>query len=469
MRPIDLPTLSPTPHPAPARQRRGRRKLALATLCLAVRIAQLDTSVVNLALHPVGRYFGAGVSALQWVIDGYNLVYAVLLLTGGLVADLFGRRLVFIAGAVTFALASLVCAAAPDVAVLIAGRVLAGLAAALLLPASLAIVRIVWPDPDERAHALGIWAACNGLAFVIGPTAGGLLIEAFGWRSIFMVVVPLGVAAAGLALATLPESADPQGRHVDLSGQILGAVVLGALALGTIEMEHARFIACTALGVACVAFPAFVLIERTRGPAALVPLGLFGIPRFRASILATAGMTFGMYGLLFMVPLTWQASGALSALGAGLALVPMAFVFALVSPFSGKLSAKLGARVLTSGGVALIGGGLLVLAVPVAHRSIAIAEAGLVLAGLGMGFATGPLFGLAVGAVPAARSGTAAALINVARMAGATFGVAVLGSIFAASGGDAEGLRYAMLLGGLVQLVCAGIAWREQRPTPSCA
>lgn len=457
--------LSSDVSPAPDIRGRSSRGLVLATLCLAALIAQLDTSVVNLALHPIGRYFEARVSALQWIIDGYNLVYAVLLLTGGLIADLVGRRLVFIVGAVTFTLASLLCAAAPNVPFLIAGRVLAGLGAALLLPASLAIIRVIWPDPGERGHVLGIWAACNGLAFVIGPAVGGLLIEAFGWRSVFIVVIPLGLAAAALAVATLAESADPHGRDFDLPGQVLGAFVLGGLALAVIEIQHAPLIAGAALAIAAVACPLFALVERKRGSAALVPLTLFRIPPFRASVLATTAMTFGMYGVLFMEPLTWQESGELSALQAGLALVPMAFVFALVSPFSGGLSGKVGVRALTSGGVALIGCGLIVLAASAGQRSLLMTEAGLVLTGFGMGFATGPLFGLAVGTVPAARSGTAAALINVARMVGATFGVAVLGSVFAAHGGHTGGLRSAMLLGGLVQLVCAGIAWLEQPPT----
>jgi EmrB/QacA subfamily drug resistance transporter len=456
--------LASNARPAPKHRSRNPRKLALATLCLAVLIAQLDTSVVNLALRPIGRYFEAGVSALQWIVDGYNLVYAVLLLTGGLIADLAGRRFVFAAGSVVFALASLVCALAPNVAILITGRILAGLGAALLLPASLAIIRVVWPDPVERGHALGIWAAGNGLAFVIGPTVGGLLIEAFGWRSIFVVVIPFGLAAAALAVVTLPESADPKGRDLDLPGQVLGALVLGGLALAAIEILHARGIAATALAIACIAGPLFVLVEGKRDAAALVPLTLFHIPCFRASILATTAMTFGMYGVLFMEPLTWQSSGQLTALEAGLALVPMAAVFALTSPFSGSLSAKVGVRTMTSGGVALIGCGLLVLAASAGQRSIAVAEAGLILAGFGMGLATGPLFGLAVGTVPGARSGTAAALINVARMVGATLGVAVLGSVFDALGGDSDGLRSALLLGGLVQLACACIAWLEQRP-----
>jgi EmrB/QacA subfamily drug resistance transporter len=442
---------------------RAGRGLALATLCLAVLIAQLDSSVVNLAVRPIGRSLDASVAELQWTIDGYNLAYAVLLLTGGLLADLYGRRLVFMAGAVVFVAGSLVCAAAPNVAVLIGGRVIAGIGAALLLPSSLALIAVVWPDPAKRRNALGIWSACNGLSFVIGPTLGGLLIEHAGWRSIFIVVIPLGMAAVGLALALLPESSDPHGRAFDAPAQFLGALTLGGLALAAIQAQDFPMLSAGAAALACLALPLFWMVERRRGDAALVPLDLFRVPTFRGAILATAGMTFGMYGMLFLLPMSWQRAGRLDAVGAGLALVPMAAIFALVSPFSGLLTNKLGSRATASGGVALIGCGLCVLSAVADDRAILPAIIGLSMTGLGMGVATGPLFAVAVGAVAPARSGTASALINVARMVGATIGVAMLGSVYAVLGGGPSGLRVALLLGGAVQLCGAATAWIEGR------
>ena len=437
--------------------RNTNRPLALATLCGAVLVAQLDTSVVNLATHPIGAYFKADVATLQWVVDAYNLVYAALLLTGGLIADLYGRRRVFIAGILVFTLASLLCALAPDMPILIGGRALAGIGAALMIPASLSLVRVIWPDPAARGHALGIWAACNGLAFVIGPTLGGVLIGWFGWRSIFLVVIPVGIASMVLARRVLPESADRRGRAFDAAGQILGATALGGAVFAAIVADGDAHAALVALGAACAAAVWFVAAERRRGAEALVPLDLFRIPAFRGAMLAAMAMTFGMYGVLFLQPLVWQSTGGLSPIGAGLALMPMALVFVLVSPWSGALSHRVGTRFMTSGGVAVIGCGLLVLAAT-EGRQVGFAEIGLVMTGLGMGLATGPLLGAAVGAVPAERSGTAASLINVARMAGATMGVAILGAAFAAFHGDAAGLRVAMLLGGLVQLGGAAIA-----------
>lgn len=202
----------------------GTGKAALlATMCLAVLLAQVDTSVVNLATHSIRADLGASVVGLQWVLDAYNLTYALLLLTGGLLSDLYGRRRLFLLGAAVFTVGSVVCAAAPWVALLIFGRAITGAGAALLLPASLSIIRVEWQDEQARNRALGIWAACNGLAFVIGPTIGGALVDAFGWRSLFLIAVPLGGAAIGVGLRVIPESRDPADRRLDLIGQLCGA------------------------------------------------------------------------------------------------------------------------------------------------------------------------------------------------------------------------------------------------------
>lgn len=428
------------------------RWLCLTTLCLAILVAQIDTAVVNLATRPIGEYFTAGVSELQWVVDSYNLVYAVLLLTGGLLADLYGRRRVFMGGAAIFTAASLLCAVAPSASFLIGARAFAGLGAALLIPASLAIIRVVWQDPHDRGRTLGIWAACNGLAMAIGPTLGGLLIRQFGWRSIFLVVIPLSLAALILAIPSIPESSDPQDRHFDAPAQLLGAAALGCLAFSAIRLHDASIVAAIALLGSMLALALFIKVEAKKGSAALVPLDIFHKREFRGAIAATAGMTFSMYGVLFLLPLTWQSTGRLSVAEAGIALMPMALAFAFVSPFSALLAAKLGARLMTAGGGAIIAGGVLLIGSSAHHASLVPAEAGLALTGLGMGFATGPLTGAAVGAVAAARSGTASALVNVARMAGATIGVAILGAVFAMAHGGPDGLRLAMFIAGLVQI-----------------
>ncbi len=461
MRQIYEQTLA-TPYAQQTRARSGSRWV-LTTVCLAVLLAQVDTSVVNLALRSIGLRLHAAVTGLQWILDAYNLCYAVLLLTGGLLCDLYGRRRLFIVGAAIFTGGSVLCAAAPGVPLLIAGRAVAGAGAALLLPASLAIIRVAWTEEQARNRALGIWAACNGLAFIIGPALGGLLVDRFGWRSVFLIVVPLGVVAIGCALRVVAESSDPAGRRFDAPGQISGALALAGLALTGIAGAHDRALAAIAGGVGVIALVGFVLIEHRRGPAAMVPLELFGSPRFVGTLTATSAMTFGMYGVLFLVPLVWQSGAVFAAGTAGIALMPMAGVFFVVSNASGRLLESIGARVLISGGTALIGVGLFVIAFSAAGEPLWLAEMGLVLSGLGMGLNTGPLYGVAVAAVPAARSGSAASLINVARMIGATLGVAVLGTAFALGGAGGAGLRAAMLLGGAVQIVGGAVAWRALR------
>jgi MFS transporter, DHA2 family, methylenomycin A resistance protein len=427
-----------------------RSGAVLLTLCLGVLVAQVDTSVVNLAMQPIGSAFHASVPALQWVLDAYNLTYATLLLTGGLVADLYGRRLAFQIGAAVLTVASVACALAPSVEVLIAVRAAAGIGSALLLPASLSIVRVHWTDQTARRRALGIWASCNGLAFVIGPTIGGLFIAWFGWPSVFLLAVPFALAAFVLAGVAVPESSDPVGRHSDYPGQILGAIILGGLVFAGIDGN--RESSMLVLVVSLLALPLFLLVEKRAASAALVPLELFRKPAFCGAVAATASMTFGIYGMIFLLPLVWQSSGFLSSQTAGLALMPCALMFFLVAPRSGPLAQRYGVRALTAGGTALIGCGLLVLAATDAGRPMALAQVGLGLAGIGMGLNTGPLMSVAVDAVTAARSGTASSLINVARMVGATLGVAFLGTAFAVWHGGAEGLRAAMLAGGIVQL-----------------
>jgi MFS family permease len=397
------------------------------------------------------------------VLDAYNLTYATLLLTGGLIADLYGRRLAFQFGAAMLTVASLGCAFASSVDFLIAARAAAGVGAALLLPASLSIIRVVWTDQAERRRALGVWASCNGLAFVIGPTLGGFCIAWFGWPSVFLLVVPLALAAFVLAGIAVPESSDPADRHEDLPGQILGAIVLGGLVYAGIVGHSAGGSSIIALVLSIVALPLFWLAEHRAGTAALVPLDLFHKRPFCGAMTAAASLTFGIYGVIFLVPLVWQSSGFLTPQTAGLALMPMPLLFFLVAPRSGHMAQRVGVRVMTASGTALTTCGLLVLAATQAGRPLIVAEIGLALAGIGLGLNTGPLMSVAVDAVSAARSGTASALINVARMTGATLGVAFLGGAFAQWHGGTEGLRAAMLAGAAVQFCGVLVAWLSIR------
>lgn len=435
-------------------------RLALITLCLAVLVAQIDTAIINLATHSIARDLNIGVSTLQWIIDSYNLVYAIFLLTGGLLADLYGRRFIFMIGAAIFTIASLICAAAPSAFILIIGRSLAGFGAALFIPASLAIIRVTWLEPAKRGHILGIWAACNGIAFVIGPTLGGLLISYFSWRSIFIIVIPISIAVLALAPISIKESSDPQGREIDGLAQILGAFSLGFLAVAAIQFHTAPQTAIFAFTLSLIALFLFIRVEAKKGSTALIPLDIFSSSSFCGAMIATAGMTFGMYGVLFILPLTWLSSGQLSTSAVGIALIPMALIFAITSPFSSILSRYHSLRKLAIGGSAIISLGLFLISVTANSQSIIFTEVGLILTGLGMGCATGPLMNIAISSTIAARSGTASALINVARMFGATIGVAILGTLFTLMNGGANGLQLAMLIGGTIQIICTIVAWK---------
>jgi EmrB/QacA subfamily drug resistance transporter len=434
---------------------------SLTVLCLGVIVAQVDTSVVNLAVQPIGKSLQASVTQLQWVVDAYNLVYAALLISGGLLADLYGRRLIFIVGCVIFTIASLGCALAPTIAILIGARAVTGLGSAILIPASLSLIRVIYPDERIRGRALGIWAGCNGVSLAIGPSLGGYLIHSFGWRAVFLVVVPIGVMAAIGALLWVPESADREGRTFDAPGQLLGIVSLAGITLAAIQSSHFPVvwtILLTLCGFGLLSL--FVVAERRLGQRALMPVSMFSTGQFNGAIAGTAAMTFGMYGTLFLFPLASLSLDRLAPTGVGLALLPMALSFVAISPFSGFFSEYLGKRHTISIGLATIGLGNIALGIAFADSLLIAEEFGLLLTGIGMGMATGPLTAVAVSSVARERAGTASALINVARMVGATIGVAALGSVYAFLREPALGFIVAMLCGGSIQLFGSIATWR---------
>ncbi|MBV8751510.1 MAG: MFS transporter [Hyphomicrobiales bacterium] len=435
----------------------------LVTMSLGVLIAQIDTSVVNLAVKKIGASLGAGVTELQWVVDAYNLVYASLLLTAGTLADLYGRRRIFALGIALFTLGSLVCGFAPNAAVLIGGRAVAGLGAALEIPTSLAILTVAYQDKKERAHALGVWASCNGLAFIIGPTLGGVLVDSVGWRSIFLLIVPICVLALVLTMTSVPESTDPKGRSLDAPGQALAIAGLGALSLAVIEGPRWGWesIGSAAAFVASALSALLFVLRQKDSNGALVPLAMFKNRVFSASLGIAAAMTFGMYAMLFLTPLYLQAGRGDGALLAAIELLPMSVTFVVVSQLSGKIANAYGPRLPMTLGMAMMGTGLFMLALIPLNHSLLLIEAALLVIGCGLGLNTGPVNAVAVANASSARSGTASGLLNTARMVGATLGVALLGAIFAmfsggsGSGHVAAGLPPAFIVGGIGEMLGA--------------
>ena len=432
------------------------RTLILLTMSLGVLIAQVDTSVVNLAIKQIGSSLHAGVSVLQWVVDAYNLVYASLLLTAGGLADIYGRRRVFILGIVLFTAGSLVCGLAPNAAVLVIGRGVAGLGAALEIPTSLAILTVAYPDTRERTRALGLWASCIGIAFVIGPTLGGILVDAAGWRSIFLLIVPICIVALALALTAVPESKDPKGRSLDVPGQVLAIAALGALSVGVIEGPHWGWASPYGILSFAIALVAAVLFFRlqARSDNGLMPLSILKSKVFSASLGIAAAMTFGMYAMLFLTPLYLQVVRGASALVAGFELLPMSVAFVVVSQLSGRIANRFGPRLPMTAGMASMGTGLFMLAMIPLTDSFVLIEAALLVIGCGLGLNTAPVNAVAVANVPAARSGTASGLVNTARMVGATLGVAVLGAVFAVFAGSADASGH--IVSGLVPAYIGG-------------
>jgi MFS transporter, DHA2 family, methylenomycin A resistance protein len=440
----------------------------LAVMCLGTFMAILDTSLVNLGLKTIQQDLHAEMATLQWVIDLYNLAYAALIITGGTLGDLYGRRRVFLIGVGVFAAGSLVCAVAPNAVVLVLGRGIAGAGAAFLLPVALAILNVTYPDPRARARAIAIWGGMNGLAMAIGPTLGGVLVDAFGWRSLFYAVLPVAGVALAIAPASVPESSDPKGRTLDLGGQVLAVLTLGTLCLGFIQgpswgWQSWRLLLCAA-GFAASAV-AFLFVERASA-SPLIPLAMFRNRAFSAAIADATLMTFGMYGLLFVLPLFLQSIRGATATLAGLELLPMSVTFFIVSLGAGRAVAALGPRILISVGMCLTGGGLFMLAAVSQQSGYAIIAAALFAVGLGLGLITGPIATAAVANAPVARSGTSSGLVNVGRMVGATLGVAILGILFGAHIEETardparflEALRAAFLIGGAAQLCGALIA-----------
>ena len=315
---------------------------------------------------------------------------------------------------------------------------------------------------------MGIWASCNGLAFIIGPMLGGWLVDTIGWRSIFYLILPICVAAIALTYAAVRESAELEGRRLDLPGQALAITGLVAFAFAAIEGSHWGWTSPVILGTVMLAVAAFALLVFVEGrtPGPLLPLEYLARPTFSASLAIAGLMTFGMYALLFIMPLYFQSVRGATPFVTGLDMMPMPIAFFLVSQFVGHLNNRFGPRVVMTAGMLCMGLGALALAAIGTATALLPIELAMLVVGVGLGLNTAPVNGVAVAALPPARSGTASGLLNTTRMVGATLGVAILGALFAAHAGPQgatgadflSGMRAALSGGGAAELVGAVVA-----------
>ncbi|MFD8599808.1 MFS transporter [Kitasatospora sp. NPDC059646] len=411
--------------------REARRKWqALGTLCVTMFMAMLDNVIVNIALPRIGRDLDAGISGLQWVAEGYSLVYAALLLTGGTLGDRFGRTRVFRLGLALFTAGSAAAALAGDIGVLVAARMLQGVGAALLTPGSLAILRQVFTDEKERARAIGLWSGVSALGLSIGPVIGGPMVDAFGWASVFWINVPVGLLGLFLAYRVLPVIA-PRERRIDLPGLGLSAAGLGALVYGLIEgpgrgWTSPAVLACGA--AAAVLLAVFVLVE-LRAAEPMLELRLFRDRVLAGALLSGLMVSFGMFGALFFLPLMLQGVMRWSPTDAGYAGLPMTAVIMLAAPLSGRLTTRHGPRRPLVLGIALCAAGLGGLSLYGGHAHYWSYVWTLVVLGFGMGLTFTPVSIAVLQRVAPAQTGMASATINTLRELGGVLGIAVLGAV----------------------------------------
>ncbi|HEY0934755.1 MAG TPA: DHA2 family efflux MFS transporter permease subunit [Trebonia sp.] len=430
---------------------------SLAAALLGFFVVTLDAVIVNVALPDIRRELSGGMSGLQWVVDGYTLMFAALLLSAGSLSDRVGARRAFGAGMAVFVLASAACGLAPALPALVAARLVQGAAAAALMPASMALVSQAYPDPARRARALGVWAMGGAAASTSGPLLGGLLTEV-SWRLIFFVNVPAG--AAGLVLLA---RAVPSPRHrvpFDWAGQAAAMTAMGGLTYGAIEAGADGITAPRVLAAFAAAAAALALFVRlqARGRHPLLPLSLFRSRTVSAAAVIGFAFMVGYYGLPFVMSLYLQQLRGLSALGAGVTFVPMMVVGGALNPFTARLAERFGARTLIAGGLLSMTAGLVVIGLLPATAPVALLSALMILVGLGGPLVMPPVMALLLHAVPARRAGVASGLFNTSRQAGGALAIAVFGALLANRATFVHGLRVSLLIAAVIALGAAAVS-----------
>jgi EmrB/QacA subfamily drug resistance transporter len=418
--------------PEPSRQ---RRLLILAICCLSLFIVGVDNTIVNVALPSIQRDLHAPVSGLQWTVDAYTMVMASFLILAGSTADRLGRRRIFQIGLATFTLGSLLCSLAPGLGWLVAFRMLQAVGGSMMNPVAVSIIANTFTDPRERARAIGIWGGVFGLSIALGPVLGGLLVASVGWRGIFWVNIPVGVAAVVLTALFVPESRAARARRLDPVGQLLVILILASLTYAIIEGPRAGWLSPVILGlfaVAATAVAGLIAYEpRRREP--LLDLRFFRSAPFSGATLIAISSFAAMAGFLFLNTLYLQEVRGLSALHAGLYTLPLAAVTAFSAPLSGRILGRLGPRLpLLVSGVAMTVGSLMLTGLT-PGTAVGWLMAAYVILGIGFGMVNAPITNTAVSGMPRAQAGVAAAIASTSRQVGQSLGVAVVGSAVASA------------------------------------
>ncbi|WP_426569560.1 MFS transporter [Streptomyces canus] len=415
-----------------------RRLLVLAVCCMSLLIVSLDNTVLNVALPAMERDLHATTAGLQWTIDAYTLVLAALLMLAGSTADRIGRRKVFMAGLVVFSAGSLLCSLAPNLDLLIAARAVQAVGGSMLNPVAMSIITNTFTDPRERARAIGAWGAVVGISMAAGPLVGGLLVESVGWRSIFWVNLPVGLAALLLTLRFLPESRAPRARRPDPVGQLLVIVLFGSLTYAIIEAPTAGAAVSGPFAAVALAALLGLLWYEPRRDEPLIDLRFFRSAPFSGATVIAISAFASLGGFLFLSTLYLQNVRGLDALHAGLWMLPMALPTFLCAPLSGRLVAGKGPRLpLLIAGVAMTASGVLFAAFD-AETSDVTLFIGYVLFGIGFGFVNAPITNTAVSGMPRSQAGVAAAVASTSRQLGQTLGVAVVGAVLASGIGSSS-------------------------------
>ncbi len=409
------------------------RSAALAAVCAILFLTFLDNTIVSVALADIQSSLSVSVTGLQWIVDGYMLTFAALMLTGGTLGDLFGRKKVMLGGVGLFCVGSVMAAVAPGSGLLIAGRVVMGVGAAGSEPGTLSLIRHIYPEREERAVALGVWAAVSGLALALGPVLGGVLIEgAGGWRSIFWFGLGFGALALVLAAVTLTESSDPEGRKLDVPGLAAGAGAIIAATFAVIEGENRGYGTWWIDGLfvlAGVLVVAFVEIER-RAPDPVLKLEFLRNPTFTAANVVAFATNLSVFSVFFFTALYLQLITDFSGFQIAAVFTSLAVAMIVAGPLAGRWTARVGPRVPMVLGCVIAGVGLLLVDRQLtATTSVAALAWPLAIAGLGFGIALVTMTASVLGLVPAEQSGMAASTVNTSRELGGVFGVAVLGAV----------------------------------------